>query len=88
MATAQIPVAPNYQVGFAEKVKNEANIATAAVGLITEARQADDLIRSGKADLVLLARESLRDPYGPAHAARFLGEAAEAPAPRQYARAW
>ena len=88
VATAQIPVAPNYQVGFAEKVKNEANIATAAVGLITEARQADQIIREGRADLVYLARELLRDPYWPLHAAKVLGENARGLAPAQYARAF
>jgi 2,4-dienoyl-CoA reductase-like NADH-dependent reductase (Old Yellow Enzyme family) len=85
---AKIPLGPGYQVPFAEQIRREAGMATAAVGLITEARQADEIIRAGRADLVLLARESLRDPYWPAHAARVLGEAAAAPAPRQYARAW
>ncbi len=58
----QIPLGPNYQVAFAESIKNEAGIPTGAVGLITEAAQAEQIIASGKADLVLFARESLRNP--------------------------
>ncbi len=85
---AKIPVGPGYQVPFAERIRREAGIATAAVGLITEARQAHDIIRTGQADVVLLARELLRDPYWPAHAARTLGQAAAVPPPLQYARAW
>lgn len=85
---ATIPLGPGYQVPFAERIRREVDIATAAVGLITEPKQADDIIRAGRADLVLLARESLRDPYWPAHAARALGQAAAVPAPSQYARAW
>jgi cytosine/adenosine deaminase-related metal-dependent hydrolase len=57
-----IPVAPGYHVPFAERVRREAGIATAAVGLITEPAQADEIVRTGRADLVLLAREMLRDP--------------------------
>jgi 2,4-dienoyl-CoA reductase-like NADH-dependent reductase (Old Yellow Enzyme family) len=63
---------PGWQVPLAEKVRAEAKIATAAVGFITEAEQADDIIRSGQADIVLLARELMRDPYWPYHAARAL----------------
>ncbi|MDB6126250.1 MAG: NADH:flavin oxidoreductase/NADH oxidase, partial [Verrucomicrobia bacterium] len=85
---AKIPVGPGYQVPFAEQIRREASIATAAVGLITEAHQADTIIQSGQADLVYLARESLRDPYWPAHAARVLGHPQALPPPRQYARAW
>lgn len=59
----QIPTAPNYQVPIAERVKKEAHIATGAVGLITEAQQAEDIISNGQADLVFFAREALRDPY-------------------------
>ncbi len=84
----KIPVGPGYQVQFAEQVRREAGIATAAVGLITQPEQANEIVQSGKADLVLLAREFLRDPYWPAHAARALGHAAAVPAPKQYARAW
>jgi 2,4-dienoyl-CoA reductase-like NADH-dependent reductase (Old Yellow Enzyme family) len=72
VATAQIPIAPNYQVPFAERIRNEANVDTGAVGLITEPRQANELISHERADLVFLARELLRDPYWPLHAAREL----------------
>lgn len=58
----QIPLGPNYQVPFAESIKKETGIGTGAVGLITEATQAEEIITSGKADLVLFARESLRNP--------------------------
>ena len=85
---AKITVAPGYQVPFAEKVRHGAGIATAAVGFITEPKPADDIIRGGQADLVLLAREFLRDPYWPAHAARALGQKDKLPPPNQYARAW
>ena len=82
----KIPVEPGYQVPFATRIRREVDIATGAVGLITTARQADEIIRSGRADLVLLAREFLRDPYFPLHAARELG--IEPQPPRQYARAF
>jgi 2,4-dienoyl-CoA reductase-like NADH-dependent reductase (Old Yellow Enzyme family) len=82
----KIPMAPGYQVPFAERIRREVAIPTGAVGLITEARQADDIVRSGQADLVLLAREFLRDPYFPLHAAQELGLKPEAPT--QYLRAW
>ena len=82
----KIPLTPGYQVPFAELVRREAGIATAAVGLITTAEQANAIVVEGKADLVLLARAFLRDPYFPLHAAESLGEK---PAPPiQYARAW
>lgn len=58
----RIPVGAGYQVPFAETVRREAGIATGAVGIITAPAQADEIIRNGRADLVLLARESLRDP--------------------------
>lgn len=64
-----IPVGAGYQVPFAARIRHEAGIATAAVGMITEAMQADQIIRNGEADLVLIARQSLRDPYFPLHAA-------------------
>jgi 2,4-dienoyl-CoA reductase-like NADH-dependent reductase (Old Yellow Enzyme family) len=83
---AKITVAPGYQVPFAEKVRHGADIATAAVGFITEPKQAEEIIASGQADLVLLAREFLRDAYWPVHAARALGY--KLPPPNQYARAW
>jgi 2,4-dienoyl-CoA reductase-like NADH-dependent reductase (Old Yellow Enzyme family) len=85
---AKIPIAPGYQVPFAEKIRREAGVATAAVGFITEPKQADDIIRNGQADLTLLAREFLRDPYWPAHAAKALGHQDKLPPPVQYARAW
>ena len=66
-------MAPGYQVGFAERIRREAGILTGAVGLITEPKQADDIIAAGQADLVLLARQLLRDPYWPLRAARELG---------------
>lgn len=84
----KIPVGPGYQVAIAERIRREADIATAAVGLITEPKQADEIIREGRADLVLLAREFLRDAYWPAHAADVLGQKQALAAPKQYARAW
>ncbi len=86
VADAKIIVVPGYQVPFAEKIRHGANLATAAVGFITEAKQADDIVRHGQADVVLLARQFLRDPYWPATAARTLGY--KLPPPNQYARAW
>ena len=83
---AKVPVGAGYQVPFAVRIRREAAIATGAVGLITEPAQADEIVRTGKADLVLLAREFLRDPYWPLHAARRLGEKARGPA--QYLRAF
>ena len=81
-----IAAGPGYQVPFAARIRREAGIATGAVGLITEARQAEAIITEGKADMVLLARELLRDPYWPRRAASELG--VEIEAPKQYARAW
>jgi 2,4-dienoyl-CoA reductase-like NADH-dependent reductase (Old Yellow Enzyme family) len=68
----QIPVGPGYQVAFAERIRREAGIPTAAVGMITAPEQADQIIRTGQADVVSLAREMLRDPYWPLHAAETL----------------
>lgn len=82
---AIIPLAPGYQVVFAERIRREAGIATGAVGLITESGQADAIIREERADCVLLARELLRDPYWPLRAARELGQ--QVPWPAQYLRA-
>ncbi len=70
---ARIPIAPGYQVPFAERVRTEAGIASGAVGLITTPAQADELVRAGRADLVFLARELLRNPAWPLHAAHALG---------------
>ena len=83
---ARIPLGPGYQVPFAARIRAEARIATGAVGMITEPRQADDIIRAGQADVVLLARELLRRPHWPLHAAKDLGQ--PAPVPPQYARAF
>ena len=73
---AKIPVGPGFQVEFAARIRREAGIATAAVGLITEPIQANAVIANGEADLVFLARQMLRDPYWPVHAAAELGEVA------------
>lgn len=81
----RIPLEPGYQVAFAERIRREAGIATAAVGLITEPAQAEQIVAEGRADLILLARELLRDPNWPLRAAHALG--AEASWPRQYLRA-
>ena len=81
----QIPLKPGYQVEFAEKIKNEAAILTGAVGLITEANQAEEILQNNQADLVLFARESLRDPNLPLHFAKELNE--DILWPKQYARA-
>ena len=77
---------PGYQVPIAEAVRREASIPTAAVGLITAPAQADEIIRNGRADLVLLGRELLRDPYWALHAAQVLKQ--PAPVPSQYLRAF
>jgi len=82
---AKVTVAPGYQVPFAARIRREADIATAAVGMITDARQANEIVARGEADLVYLAREMLRDPYWPLHAAATLGE--QAAWPPQYLRA-
>jgi len=82
----QIDAGPGYQVGNAARIRAEAGIPTAAIGFITAAAQAEQVLRTGQADLVLLARELLREPYWPLHAARELRAALAAPV--QYARAW
>jgi len=74
-----------YQVPFAAAIRREAGIATGAVGLITEPAQAERIVASGEADVVLLARAMLRDPYWPLHAAQALGT--DVPWPPQYLRA-
>lgn len=83
---ARIETGPGYQVPFAETIRREAGILTGAVGMITEPAQANDIIARGQADLVLLARELLRHPYWPLHAARSFGSAP--PVPPQYRRAF
>lgn len=82
----KIPLAPGYQVPFAARIRREAGVATGAVGLITGAEQAAQIVATGDADVVLIARESLRDPYFPRRAAQQLGAKIDAPA--QYQRAW
>ncbi len=83
---ARIPVFPGYQVKLAEKIKDEAAIDTGAVGLITSGLQAEEILQNNRADLVLLARELLRNPYWPRTAAAELGVDIEAP--KQYERGW
>jgi len=83
--SAKIPVGPGYQVEFAEKVKLASGILTGAVGMITKAQQADEIIKSGQADIIIMAREMLRDPYFPLRAAHELN--IEVKWPVQYERA-
>jgi 2,4-dienoyl-CoA reductase-like NADH-dependent reductase (Old Yellow Enzyme family) len=83
---AKKQIGPAYQTPFAERIRRESGILTGAVGMITEPHQADGIIRAGQADIVLLAREFLRDPYWPLHAAKALG--ASAGVPKQYRRAF
>lgn len=83
---ARIPVEPGYQVPFSARIRREAGIATGAVGLITRAAQAEKIVADEEADVVLLARELLRDPYFPLRAAHELG--ANVHVPEQYQRAW
>ncbi|HBT73175.1 MAG TPA: NADPH dehydrogenase NamA [Lysinibacillus sp.] len=83
---AAIHVFPGYQVSHAEAIKHGANIPTGAVGLITTAVQAEEILQNNRADLIFLARVLLRDPYWPLHAAKELGE--EVQPPVQYVRGW
>lgn len=83
---ATIPLAPSYQVGFAERIRKEAGVLSGAVGMITTPEQAESILQSEQADLILLAREFLRDPYFPIHAAQRLGGVVAAP--KQYLRAF
>ncbi|MDQ1087659.1 NADPH dehydrogenase NamA [Siphonobacter sp. SORGH_AS_1065] len=82
---AKIQAGPNYQVPFSDQIKNQADVQTGAVGIITEAQQAEEILQKGQADLIFIARESLRDPYFPIHAAKVLGD--EIKWPSQYERA-
>ncbi len=84
--TQNIPVGPHYQVPFAQEIKQRANILTGAVGLITDPHKANEILEKNEADVVFLARELLRDPYWPLHAAKTLGEVP--PVPNQYLRAF
>jgi len=83
---AEIPIGPGYQTEFAARIRREACVLTGAVGMITAPQQADHIVRSGQADLVLLARALLRDPYWPQQAALELKQ--PIPTPPQYERAW
>ena len=81
----KIPLGPGYQVKFAEQIKKETGIMTGAVGLITNAKQAEEIVAKEQADLILIARASLRDPYFALHAAHELGVDVDWPV--QYVRA-
>ena len=83
--TPQIPLGPGYQVPFAQRIRAEAKVPTGAVGLITEPQQAEQIVATGQADVVFLARAMLRDPHWPLNAARVLGGDIEWP--NQYVRA-
>ena len=83
---AKIPVGPGYQTPFTEQIRREASIMTGAVGMITEPAQAERIVRTGQADVVLMAREFLRNPYFPLHAARDLHVKLSGPV--QYGRAF
>jgi 2,4-dienoyl-CoA reductase-like NADH-dependent reductase (Old Yellow Enzyme family) len=85
VAHAKIPIGPGYQIPFAQQIRNQAKIATAAVGMITAAAQADQIIRTQQADMVFIAREILRNPYWPLLAAHELGH--KVAWPPQYLRA-
>ena len=72
VAQAEIPLGPGYQIPFSEEIRKKVDILTAGVGLITSPEQAENIIRTGQADLVVLAREMLRNPYWPLYAAEKL----------------
>lgn len=82
---AKIPLGPGYQVQFAERIKREAKLLTGAVGMITEAKQAEDILATNQSDLIIIGRASLRDPNFALHAAQLLGDNIEWPL--QYLRA-
>jgi 2,4-dienoyl-CoA reductase-like NADH-dependent reductase (Old Yellow Enzyme family) len=84
---AQVPVGAGFQVPLSEAVRRGAGIPTATVGMIADPMQADEIIRNGRADVVLLAREMLRNPYWPVYAARALGHTDKLRLPVQYSRA-
>lgn len=83
---AKIDAFPGYQVPYADQIRREAGIATGALGLILNAVQAEEILKNERADLVFLARELLRNPYWPYHAAKDLN--VEIEGPRQYERGW
>ncbi len=85
-SSAEIPTGPGYQTRFAERVRQESELATGTVGMITDPAQAEHILRTGQADLIFLARELLRDPYWPLHADDDLGGRV-ATWPAQYQRA-
>jgi len=82
---ASIPVGPGYQVPFAERIRREVGIPTGAVGMITEPAQADTIIRNGRADLVLMGRQLLREPYWPHRAWQELGRRSDVVIAEEYA---
>jgi 2,4-dienoyl-CoA reductase-like NADH-dependent reductase (Old Yellow Enzyme family) len=82
---AKIPIAPGYQVTFADEIRRQAGIMTGAIGMITDAAQAENILVTGQADVVIMARKFLRDPYFPLHAATILGD--DPQYPNQYLRA-
>jgi len=82
---AKIPVGPGYQTPFAAEIRSKVEIATGAVGLITDPVQAEQILTTGQADVIIIARELLRNPYWPLHAAKTLN--VDVPWPRQYQRA-
>ncbi len=84
---AKVAAGPGYQVPFAEAIRREAGVATAAVGMITEAAQAEAILAARKADAIVMARAFLRDPYWPLHAAKELGADIEWPVPYGRAKA-
>lgn len=86
VAPAKINPYPGYQVNYADQIRNEAGIATGAVGLITTPLHAEEILQNNRADLIILARELLRDPYWPLRAASALNE--EIKPPKQYERGW
>jgi 2,4-dienoyl-CoA reductase-like NADH-dependent reductase (Old Yellow Enzyme family) len=83
----RIPAGPGYQVPFSQRIRAEAGVATAAVGMITEPSQANSIIKEGQADIIFMAREFLREPYWPLHAAQELHEKDAVKWPVQYERA-
>jgi 2,4-dienoyl-CoA reductase-like NADH-dependent reductase (Old Yellow Enzyme family) len=85
VATAAIPMTAGYQTPFADRIRRDAGIHTAAVGMITSPMQAEQILRAGQADLTVMAREFLRDPYWPLHAAAALNQPVDWPV--QYLRA-
>ena len=86
VVSVNVPDYPGYQVPFSETIKHGAQIATGAVGLITTGSHAEEILQNERADLIIIGRELLRDPYFPKTAAKELGYEIEAPTP--YKRGW